>query len=525
MASMKGRTAQAMFSEVESETEDAPESNQPWIFCAGTLARLRQAAHSCAVEALRSAVAEGLLPPSGSAERQAPPRRAGSRAAAGKDQGTPDVEKTSRYALYYAQQLPQLCFLCGAPSEVRWTATVFFRRFFAFRSPLEFDPMHLMFAAVHLACKVEEVHEITLDRLLEAAGFKEDSSIRIKVASLELPLLETLNFTLLVEPKPEAAMRVLATDLQQLLQQQLGLGGGGPGGTAFSTSCEAGITEASPPLASRGAAAARAAMELLEDEASRDEVLSEAGDMVLRLSVRTDAILVIPPSVLVAAALGAALDAAGTRRRGGEEGPQRSAPSEALMSLLDANLNAEPQRAALRRLLDDTQELIGSREAAEDVPQAEIKGTVSAAKSSLRAFERLRDEATERHEAHRKERKRRYSQMKGNTIRRGIPTPVHRALFVQGGALFDGADGERPPATFVTMGSGGSLPFDAVNPTSRTAANVSIVATGASPNAAPGAVVPGVQAAAVADEAFGVAGCDAEDFVLHRPGDDMEEDD
>merc|ERR1719172_510402 len=74
----------------------------------------------------------------------------------------------------------------------------------------------MMFTCVHLACKIEEVHKITLDELFEhAEDFGVSRSLKSKMAALELHLLEGMGFTLLVEPKPDIALRMLAEELQR----------------------------------------------------------------------------------------------------------------------------------------------------------------------------------------------------------------------------------------------------------------------------------------------------------------------
>ncbi|CAK0900053.1 unnamed protein product, partial [Prorocentrum cordatum] len=111
-----------------------------------------------------------------------------------------------------------VCAACGAPSAVCWAAAVFYRRFFAARSPAEFDPLLVLLACVHLACKVEEVHEVTLDRVLEAAGLGEGEGARVSGA--ELPLLEAVGFQLFLEPKPDdTALRMLAEDVRRAVPE------------------------------------------------------------------------------------------------------------------------------------------------------------------------------------------------------------------------------------------------------------------------------------------------------------------
>merc|ERR1719221_71640 len=168
----------------------------------------------------------------------------------------------------------------------------------------------MMFASVHLACKIEEVHEITLDKLLESTGFGTDPAMPLKIAALELPLLEGIGFALLVEPKPDSTLRMLVEDLRRHL----------------------GPAQASQVLT----------------QASCDELVQAAEDLTLNLSIRTDAVLRWPLSVVVAAALQAKLEEAATRGlAGGTE------LIEALYQVLDAGLEAEEQRSALRTMMKE----------------------------------------------------------------------------------------------------------------------------------------------------------------------------
>eukprot|EP00439_Symbiodinium_sp_Y106_P064966 s1214_g10.t1 len=84
---------------------------------------------------------------------------------------------------FYAQKLPELCRLCSAPQEVLWTSLIFFKRFFSANSPMEFDPVPMMFTCLHVACKVEEFRDLTLEKMLQEGGFGEQ--MRPKVTDLE----------------------------------------------------------------------------------------------------------------------------------------------------------------------------------------------------------------------------------------------------------------------------------------------------------------------------------------------------
>lgn len=248
------------------------------------------------------------------------------------------LEDCCRLVLYYAQKLPDLCELCRAPSEVRWTATVFYRRFFAVRSPMEFDPAPMMFAVVHLACKVEEVHEITLNKLLDASGLSE---MLPRVASLELPLLSGIAFRLLVEPKPDTALRVL-TEL-------MGLEG-----------------------------------------SFRDQVLSAAEEWALQLCIRTDAVLRWPISVILAASLQAALEdvAAKSGNAAGKE-QHREALAQALGSDLQGG---DEQLQVVLGLVAEVLPCIRGLACTPRVDETAVKDSVKAARKCQKLFERQREE-------------------------------------------------------------------------------------------------------------------------------------
>jgi hypothetical protein len=257
---------------------------------------------------------------------------------------------------------------------------------------MEFDPLPVMFVCVHVACKIEEVHEITLDNVLAAADFGTDESLRAKVAGLELPLLEGLGFVLLVEPKPCTALRMLVEELRGLLAQ-------GP---------------ARCPRAP-----------LLDEAAVWSTAVERAEGLALELALRTDAILHWPTSVVIAAALGAVLDEQ-FGRPASECGDSQSL-SDMLASLLDANLEAEPQRAAIKGMVEAVRCLIQRLPCMGEVTEDSVRETVKAARRCHRTFDRLRQEATDRHEANRKERKRRWSEMKGME-KRLVPTPISQKL-------------------------------------------------------------------------------------------------
>mmetsp|Transcript_82054 Transcript_82054/g.214091 ORF Transcript_82054/g.214091 Transcript_82054/m.214091 type:complete len:362 (-) Transcript_82054:9-1094(-) len=305
------------------------------------LLELREAVHEQAEVALRGASAAKAL-------------------GSGKDGATKPIglEQGCQLVLYYAQQLPELCRLCKAPREVCWSAVVFYRRFFAVRSPMAFDPTPVMFTAVFLACKVEEARQITLDKLLAAAEMSPASGMREKVIAMEVPFLE-------------------------------GLG--------------------SPAAASSAAVAA-----LLSDEERRAEVVRDAEDRLIQLAVRTDAVLRWPSSALLAVSFGVALGMALT--------PPSGSGAEILEvhwgtvgSLLEPKLELEGQRVALRAWMDEVRQCFRSPAFTTPVPEAVAKEAAKAARRCHRAFDRLRERAAvdEQSMAPRLEKKRKADRTQG----------------------------------------------------------------------------------------------------------------
>mmetsp|Transcript_37649 Transcript_37649/g.95345 ORF Transcript_37649/g.95345 Transcript_37649/m.95345 type:complete len:390 (-) Transcript_37649:9-1178(-) len=333
------------------------------------LLELREAVHEQAEVALRGASAAKAL-------------------GSGKDGATKPIglEQGCQLVLYYAQQLPELCRLCKAPREVCWSAVVFYRRFFAVRSPMAFDPTPVMFTAVFLACKVEEARQITLDKLLAAAEMSPASGMREKVIAMEVPFLEGLGFDVTIEPKVDSAFRALAEDLCGDLQ----LGG-------------------SPAAASSAAVAA-----LLSDEERRAEVVRDAEDRLIQLAVRTDAVLRWPSSALLAVSFGVALGMALT--------PPSGSGAEILEvhwgtvgSLLEPKLELEGQRVALRAWMDEVRQCFRSPAFTTPVPEAVAKEAAKAARRCHRAFDRLRERAAvdEQSMAPRLEKKRKADRTQG----------------------------------------------------------------------------------------------------------------
>lgn len=198
-----------------------------------------------------------------------------------------------------------------------------------------------------------------------------------------------MGFTLLVEPKPDIALHMLAEELTR----QPAWGG-----------------------VARGLALHPGSM-----ESTWQEVLSAAEQLLLHLSVRSDAILRMPASLLITAALGSVL---GRDFNLGSDGGQ---VLEILQSLLESSVE-EHQRAAIGKMfqkaLHEIERLSSMIGEITDDSREEVDRTVLRCQ---RAFERLREEATERHEANRRERKRRWGEMK-DANRRHLPTPFTQGL-------------------------------------------------------------------------------------------------
>mmetsp|Transcript_20044 Transcript_20044/g.36205 ORF Transcript_20044/g.36205 Transcript_20044/m.36205 type:complete len:381 (+) Transcript_20044:46-1188(+) len=270
--------------------------------------------------------------------------------------------------IYHAQKLPELARLCNAPAEVTWTATVFFRRFFLLRSPMEFDPLLMMFTALHVACKVEEVHEITLDALLERSTMGAQGGAKSKITSLELPLLEAINFNLFTEPKPQASLEMLTEDIYGL-----------------SSSGRSSITVSS--------------------EAWK-EASSHAEELIMRLAVSTDAILQWPVAAIVLAALWASLE--------GADLVQRGCLPDFMDQLLSSHFESGQQRAASSRIIEEVLHQIDSLSDVQIWTEEGIENLTQAARSCQKTFDVLRMEAAQRSEAKRQERKRRWSEMKAS---------------------------------------------------------------------------------------------------------------
>mmetsp|Transcript_31131 Transcript_31131/g.58396 ORF Transcript_31131/g.58396 Transcript_31131/m.58396 type:complete len:330 (+) Transcript_31131:57-1046(+) len=246
---------------------------------------------------------------------------------------------------FYAWKLTELCKLSSAPSEVQWTALVFFRRFFATASPMEFDPLSMIFACVHVACKVEEMREITLDKLLEAGGVVD---LRTKVTDLELELLQGLEFELMVEPKIRPSLRMLTQECRGLPEQL-------------------------------------------------EELLQRAEAVVFEVCATSSALLLFPPSALIAAALDVALEEAGTKG--------------AVLTTLAQHFK-EKERAEFQQIFTEAVQAMKQMSCRAELNREAMQDIAKAARKCQKAFERIREEQKQRHEARCTERKRRRNDAK-----------------------------------------------------------------------------------------------------------------
>eukprot|EP00434_Breviolum_minutum_P008254 symbB.v1.2.007282.t1/scaffold438.1/size205425/10 len=229
-------------------------------------------------------------------------------------------------------------------------------------------------------CKIEELREITLDKVLEVSGFAEDAAMKTKVTDLELQLLENLGFKLLVEPKPSGALRFLAEELR-----------------ASTTSTVKGFPGSSENL---------------------QELLSKAETMVYDLCISSNAVLLYPASIIFAAAWGL-----GHNNKG-------AVPSSSVIAMLLQTLK-EADKDSVSKMWKEVlhaMKHIHCKADLDKVAMQELAKTATKCPGSCRterlrafqiqksqgqrAFGIIHEERKERHEAHRKERKRRRQDMK-----------------------------------------------------------------------------------------------------------------
>jgi len=369
---------------------EASGNGERWLFSAQALFEMRKRSHDATVEAMTNGANE-------------------------KKTAKLSQEEEERMVQFCAQKLLEKCELCGAPQEVLWTALVFYRRFFATRSPMEFDPVPMMFACVHLACKIEEVHEITMDRLLGAGESADDGAvkkIRDQAVAFELPLLDGIGFQLLVEPKPDSCVEMLVGELQRSL-----------------------ASLSSPPKIS---------------EPTWEALTKDAERLAVELAVRTDAVLRWPASALIAAALRASAQGVGPM---GAPAPAEGRPgigkaaSSALIGALDellySQLVSEPQRAAARSMMEGIAERIRELALSEAVSEELWREARKGAKKCHKAFDRLRDEAAKQNDLSQKERKRKWNEVKGAQRRQAEQNAAPPNVGVSRKLDLDGEDDEQ----------------------------------------------------------------------------------
>jgi len=351
--------------------------DEQWLFTGEALARSRAVAHEKAERTLRSCSFVNVI--------------AAAAAAAGRDAAGAALPPISladgeRLVVFFARLVPELCTMAGAPTEVCWTAVIFYRRFFAVRSPLEYESAAVMFACVHIACKIEEYHEITLDKLLEAADLRKEGLMKKKVHHLELSVLEGIGFNLFIEPKPDSSITMLLDDLED-----------------------------------------RAPSVFQQDMLLSRKMRRGSEKLAIEAAVRTNVVLRWPASVIILAALVEHI-----------ENELNLAPPDS--ALLVAELNSlliagveDSQQAAMQHMMECVRIQVKQAAAAVALdgggqPQEdpETENAAQRARRCNRTFDALREENRERHEGHRLERKRRWREMKnshGYQSIRSVATP------------------------------------------------------------------------------------------------------
>merc|ERR1719362_881794 len=170
---------------------------------------------------------------------------------------------------------------------------------------------------------------------------------------------------------------------------------------------------------------------LLEAKLPDQEFFRNLCQRNFELSIRTDSILCRPVSILIVAALSASLDMQDGRPQNHVvdefAGGDARGFSDMLVTLLEGSLETEAQRSAVRSLMRGVIEQIHRLESECEVTQESLKDIAKIARRCHRTFERQRELATERHEAHRKERKRRWHEMK-KPARSLLPAPLWQDL-------------------------------------------------------------------------------------------------
>eukprot|EP00930_Biecheleria_cincta_P029417 TRINITY_DN20477_c0_g1_i2.p1 TRINITY_DN20477_c0_g1~~TRINITY_DN20477_c0_g1_i2.p1 ORF type:complete len:284 (-),score=82.11 TRINITY_DN20477_c0_g1_i2:92-883(-) len=206
--------------------------------------------------------------------------------------------------------------------------------------------------------------------------------MKVKVSDLELDLLEGVGFSLLVEPKPGSALRMLSEDLREFVQNS----------------------------------DAATALPLKEDNASLAKMLGRAEALSFDLGMRTDALLHWPMSVIISAAFSAALD----------EGVSGAVPpSHHLHSMLAAGIENATEKQALLDMIQEVVQLARHLRSEQGLDKDTVQEAAKAARKCHRVFESLRQERKERQEAQHKERKRRRNETNMDKQRIGVvPTPM-----------------------------------------------------------------------------------------------------
>lgn len=102
-------------------------------------------------------------------------------------------DEEQKYLRFFAQQIIQTCAHFKMPTQVRATATAFFRRFYLVNSAMDFHPKNVVFTCVFLAAKSEN-YFIAIDSFCSLLP-KTD---KLDILDLEFVVLLSLKFILLV---------------------------------------------------------------------------------------------------------------------------------------------------------------------------------------------------------------------------------------------------------------------------------------------------------------------------------------
>lgn len=340
-----------------------------WIFSKEGLARARKRANDKVLATLERALKEEPASGSKTPDKDLPQALG------------PDEE--SSLILHYAQKVPDLCKASGVLPGAQWTAVIFFRRFYSSHSPMEFDPLAMTFTCTFVACKVEEQHDITLESLLEVGGeaISTDKggtcAFKKKVLALELPLLEGVGFQLLVEPKLHLTLRLLIDELQ-------------------------GQTPASLP----------------RDPTNIDRIGERAEEIVLNLTVRSDAILRWKPSIVMLGALTCALEEDEPKGLPSESSPLGSVRKLCAGLVGDDIDKAEDIGLAISEVVQEARVACSSSKEPRGLEA--LRNAARRQRRCHKIFERLRDDAAAQSEARHRERKRKIGEQKGNLRGRSL---------------------------------------------------------------------------------------------------------